>query len=505
MSSNKNKHGERVYYSKNRSKSKKPQSEQRFVEMPIEFARELIKQLTYNPRNSSSKKNYTYSVYTRENILKWLQSPSSSSNEKSLRDASNYMYLSSMHYNRLLNYYAGLYTGAYVIAPLAFNAEEVKENFVKQYRKVAKSLELMNIPHILREEILVALRDGAFYGVLLSDSNTAFIQKIDPEYCRITSICDGSFLYKVDMTKIASKLEYYPAEFTEMYANYLKTGDQWQEVPVDISVCIKADNSLVDYTIPPFAAVMPSLYTIANTEALQETATELKNYKMLSGQIPTDDKGNPLIDDNLVKKYYAHIANALDENVGLALTPFKFETFSFDSKGGVKDVDDLSNAVANFWSTAGTSGLLHGRENDTAGVTRLAIKNDETYVLGMVQQFERVINRYLKTGFSGSTKFKISILPITVFNKEELLKYYKEAASFGIGKSLYAAAVGVPQTDIAGLNYLEKELVPFDELKPLKSSYTSNGEDEAGRPTAGDGEISEGGEETRANDTNANR
>lgn len=499
MSSNRRNRNKRNYRRNDNSR------QENTVNMPMSFARELLRQITYNPRNSSSKKSYSYSIYTKENILQWLQSPSTTSNEKSLRDASNYMYLSSMHYNRLLNYYAGLYTGAYVVSPLAFNASEVKENFVKQYRKVTKSLELMNIPHILREEILVALRDGAFYGVLLSDNNTAFIQKIDPEYCRITSICDGSFLYKVDMTKIASKLEFYPAEFTEMYSNYLATGDQWQEVPIEISVCIKADNSLVDYTIPPFAAVMPSLYTIANMEALHETATELKNYKMLSGQIPTDEKGNPLLDEPLIKKYYAHISNALDDNVGLAITPFKFDTFDFEGKSNTSDVDNVANAVANFWSTAGSSGLLHGRENDTAGVTKLAIKNDETYVLGMVQQFERVINRYLKTNFSGTTKFKITMLPITVFNKEEYLKYYKEAASFGVGKSHYAAALGIPQCDIAGLNYIEKELVPFDELKPLKSSYTSKGEDEAGRPTSADGELTESGEKTRDNDTNANK
>lgn len=475
------------------------------MEMPVSFARELMRQVTYNPRNSSSKKSYSYSIYTKENILQWLQTPSTVTSEKNLRNASNYMYLSSMQYNRLLNYYAGLYVGAYVISPLGFNAESVKDNFAKQYRKVSRSLELMNIPHILREEILIALRDGAFYGVLLTDNNSAFIQQIDPDYCRITSICDGSFLYKVDMTKIANKLEFYPAEFTEMYRAYLETGDQWQEVPVDVSVCIKADDTLIDYTIPPFAAVMPSLYTIANTESLQETATELKNYKMLAGQIPTDDRGKPLMDEPMVKKYYAHIANALDESVGLALTPFKFDTINFESKNGTKDVDDLSNAIANFWATAGTSGLLHGRDNDTAGVIRLAIKNDETYVLGMVQQFERVINRYLKTGFSGTTKFKINILPITVFNKEEYLKYYKEAASFGIGKSLYAAAVGVPQCDIAGLNYIEQNLVPFGELTPLKSSYTQGGDDSAGRPLSDDGELTPSGESTRDNDTNANR
>ena len=157
MSSNRRNRNKRNYRRNNNSR------QENTVNMPMSFARELLRQITYNPRNSSSKKSYSYSIYTKENILQWLQSPSTTSNEKSLRDASNYMYLSSMHYNRLLNYYAGLYTGAYVVSPLAFNASEVKENFVKQYRKVTKSLELMNIPHILREEILVALRDGSIF------------------------------------------------------------------------------------------------------------------------------------------------------------------------------------------------------------------------------------------------------------------------------------------------------------------------------------------------------
>lgn len=476
------------------------------VEMPLSFARELLRQLTYNPRNTSSKKTYSYSVYTKENILKWLQSPSSTTNEKNLRNASNYMYVASMHYNRLLNSYAGLYVGAYVISPLRFDANNVKaESFGNQYKKVVGALELMNIPHLLREVTLIALRDGAFYGVLLSDNSTAFVQMIDPEYCRITSICDGSFLYKVDMTKIANKLEYYPAEFSKMYAEYVRTGDQWQEVPVNISFCIKGDKSIIDYTLPPFSAVLPSLYTIANDEALQETAKELKNYKMIAGKVPTDDKGNPLLEDDLVKEYFSHISNALDDNVGLAISPFDLKTLDFENNSSANSVNDLSESIANFWSTAGTSGLLHGRDNDTAGVINLAIKNDETYVLGINQQFEKVINRYLKTGFSGNIKFKINLLPITVFNRSEYLKTYKEAASFGLGKALYAAALGIPQFDISGLSYIENNFIHFDDLTPLKNSFTTSGENEAGRPKKEDGELTPAGEQTRNDDTNANR
>ena len=288
-----------------------------------------------------------------------------------------------------------------------------------------------------------------------------------------------------------------------MYLKYIETGERWQEVPIDISVCIKADETIPDYSIPPFAGVIPSLYTIANEEALQETASELRNYKMLSGQIPLDEKGNQLIPDDIVQQYYAHIASALDDRVGLALSPFKLESVSFENNASVNNLNTLSDAVANFWSTAGTSGLLHGRENDTSGVTQLAIKNDETYVIGIIQQFERVINRHLKTNFSGSQKFKISILPITVFNRGELIKYYKEAASFGIGKSYYAAAVGVPQIDIAGMDYIERNFVPFDNLTPLKNSYTTSGD--VGRPQEDLSELGDAGMETRDNDTNANR
>lgn len=489
-----------------RAMNQAPANGRKIVEVPIEFYRQLVKQIIYDPANTSGQATYSYGLYTKENILSWLQSPSSS--EKSLRDASNFMYIYSMHYNRLIKYYAGLYTGAYVISPVGFEKDDLDPNSLRrQYYKTAKTLELMNVPDLMQTTFTIALREGAFYGVTIKDNLSMFVQKINPDYCKITSVENGTFLYSVDMSRIGRYLEYYPDVFTQLYAEYQATGQKWQEVPGDVSICIKADKSVPDYSIPPFAAVMPELYTIANTESLQETAAELRNYKMLSGAVPVDSGGNPLMDYDEVMKYYSHIGNALGENVGLALSPFKLEAFSFEEGTGTGDVDEISRAVANFWQTAGSSGLLHGIANDTSGVTKLAIKNDETYVLSMLQQFEGVMNRLLKQNGTGSVKFKITMLPVTVFNREEMVKEYKEAAAFGIGKSYYAAAVGIPQYDVAGLDYLEKNVVGFEDLTPLKNSYTSSdgGEGEAGRPAVDDTELDDEGEATRENDTNANR
>ena len=474
------------------------------VEMPAAFARELIKQVVYNPKKPAAQKTYSYTIYTKENILKWLQNPSV--NEKNLRDASNYMYLSSMHYQRLINYYAGLYLGAYVISPVGFDAKAVnKELFIRQFQKIAKALDQISIPHLLREIINVSIREGAYYGVRWSDKCSCFIQKINPDYCKITSVSNGTFLYSVNMSRLQGKLEFYPPEFTDMYAEYLATGERYQEVPSNISVCVKGDPTILDFSVPLFAAVMPSLYTIANTESLQETATELKNYKMMTGKVPVDEEGVPLIGWDLFQKYYAHLKNALGENVGLAITPFALDSFSFEQRTGVSDVDDLAKVVGNFWSTAGTSGLLHGISNDTSGVTKLSIKNDETFLSGIIGQFERLINRYLKVGFTSGSKFKVTILPITVFNREEYLKSYKEAASFGLGKSYYAAALGIPQSDVAGLDFLEREAARFNALSPMQSSYNTSGDQDSGRPELSEEDLSESGEATRGSDANANR
>lgn len=475
------------------------------VLLPIEFVRQLVKQTVYDPRKTAGQPSYSYSIYTKENILRWIQSPSSS--EKNLRDASNYMYLSSMHYQRLIKYYAGLYTGAYVISPVGFDRRNVNPSVIsRQFYQTSKMLELLNVPDLLQTTMNVALREGAFYGVKIQDGLSVFVQKINPDYCKITSVMNGTFLYAVDCTKIGQYLEYYPPIFATLYSQYLSSGQKWQEVPSDFSFCIKADKTIQDYSIPPFAAVMPELYTIANTESLQETADELSNYKMITGLIPTDDKGNPTIPYDIVQKYYAHIQGAIGDNVGLALSPFTLSSFNFEQGTGTGEVDKISQAVGNFWQTAGSSGLLHGIANDTAGVTKLAIKNDETFVLSMVQQFEGVINRILKVSGTGSVKFKVTMLPITVFNKEEMVKQYKEAAAFGIGKSYYCAAIGIPQYDVAGLDYLEKNVIAFEDLTPLKSSYNSATDDVgAGRPAMDDTDLGEEGASTRDNDTNANR
>lgn len=475
------------------------------------FLRMLAKQVLFDPSKSMLRQSKTFSGnYTKDNIISWLQAPTA--NEKNLRNASIFLYMSSMHYRRLIDYYAGLPLWSYVISPLNFNPQKVSakpEAIEKQFMKVSNLLEVMNLQDEMRKMVLVALREGAFYGVRWLDSTSSFVQKLNADNCVITSISDGVFLFSYDMSTVQeSSLECFPPEFVEMRNEYLRTGEKWQPVPADISVCIKEDPTTPEYTIPPFSAVMPSLFTIAHAESVQEVSEEISNYKMIAGTIPVDDDGNPKLDWDLAMQYYRHIANAVGDNVGVAISPFELKDFKFDQAAGVAEVDTIARSVQNFWSTAGTSALLHGAVNSTAGVTKLAIKNDETLVFSLMKQCERVLNRYLKTQVTGAYKFKVTFLPITVFNRDEYISKYREAITYGIGKSYYVASLGIPQGDIVGLDYIEDNILGIDErLTPLRSSNTmpASESESAGRQALSDDELGDAGEATRDSGANENR
>ena len=345
-----------------------------------EFAKNLANQVVHDPDGKTSRRtSRTYSAPTKEDIEDYLKSPSS--NEKSLRNASIYLYQINTRYRNLLNYYGNLLCWIYVINPVNYNPDKVKkDSFKKQYLKVCNILESMGVEKSMREIVVTALREGAYYGVIWGGNGDSFIlQRLDPDNCVIVSISDGGvFQFKYDMSKVkAQDVEtYYPPAFAEMYNEYLRTGEKYQLVPPEIAVCFKADPSIVEYSVPVFAGTMPTLFDIENTKALSETADELSNYKLLAGKIPVDEEGVPLIEYNTVMQYYNHIANNVGDRVGVAISPFELKDYSFEQSGTSAQIDEVSRANDNFFAEAGTSALLHGSTNSTSGVTKLAIKTD---------------------------------------------------------------------------------------------------------------------------------
>lgn len=476
-----------------------------------EFAKAMADQVINDPTGKTSKRtNRSYTAPSKDQVDTYLKSPST--NEKNLRMASVYLYQVNTRYRNLLNYFANLPCWSYVINPVNYNPEKTKrDSFKKQYFKVCNILESMGVEKTMREIVLCALREGAYYGVIRGGNGDYFIlQKLNPDYCTISSISDGGvFQFMYDMSKVQEKdlPTHYPPEFADMYKEYVKTSEKYQPVPPEIAVCFKADPSIIDYSIPVFAGVMPTLYQIESVKALAVAATELSNYKLIAGKIPVDDEGIPLIDYPTAMQYYNHIVNNVGDRVGVAITPFDLKDYTFDRSGATAQIDEVARANDNFFSEAGTSALLHGATNDTSGVTKLAIKVDESFAFGLMYQAEEIVNRFLKR-IPGTAKFKIHFLEVTQFNREEKIDEYRASMNYGIGKLEYLALMGIHQFDVLGENYVEQDILGIDELfTPLKTASTQSADQNgaSGRPKLSDGEISDEGEKTRDNDEDANR
>lgn len=471
-------------------------------EYALRFAQMQKQMLLDLTKNASA--SVTYTRYTKEQLLGYMQSPKS--NERNIRNASIYMYDASSQYRRLILYYAQMPLWAYTLSPLGFDPTKIKaDTFRKAYFKATAQAETMNLKHEMSKALTIALREGVLYGAQWSGTNSYFIQRINPDYCKLTSIFDGTWMYAVDFSKIKEEeLILYPPEFTTLWNAYKSTGQKWQEIPDSISFCLKADETTSTYSVPPWASTLPMLYDIETFKSLQETASEIANYKIIGMQIPVAEDGTPKLDFDLAQQYYQQMVSVLPPYVGVAMAPMTMQSFAFERSGGLSDVDTVSRSEEQFWREGGTSPLLFGSaDNDTAGALKLSVSADEEIVFGLMAQCERLVNRILKT-MSGTQKFKISFLPVTVYNKADWVSHYKDAATLGIPvKSAYAAVLGLSPGDVMGMNYVEMELLGMGQLTPLNSSYTKSGD--GGRPKSDDGDLTSAGEQTRDDDTNANR
>ena len=488
---------QKKYNNKNRNNKSKQSTD--FDKFWQAYAKELAKRNIYNPIKGSTKKNTSFTNYTKEELLTYLQSPTSQ--EKKLRDASKALYLSSPQYQRLVNYFANLWLWRYIVVPLTYDVSKENKSFTTSYNKALKQIAIWNFNDELSKIALIAVKEGIFYGVSWQAGESFFIQQINPDYCSVSTIEDGTYIFNVDMSKIKEdELDLYPPEFTKMYNNYKATKVKEQTVPSEVCWCIPFDTSDLRAFVPPFVGLMPELLDIETYRSLQQSATEIENYKALLAQIPLNSDSVPSMDWGTVMEYYEHLANALPPQVGAAVTPFKFTDVNFSNNSGIQSVDIVTRTINQFWSNSGTNGSLHGGATNTSGGMKLAITADTNQMLSFLSTIERCINRHLKN-LSGSVKFQIKMLPITLYNLDEMTKLYKESATYGIGKSLYAAALGLTPTDISSLNYIETEVIKMDELNPLKSSHTMSSDD-VGRPESDD--LTDEGEATKEQEKNNN-
>lgn len=480
------------------------------------FAR--LARLTLQDLQHDRKANVIFSKYTKEDITKMLKNPSSY--QKQLVEACEFLYSASSIFRRVVNYFARMSLMAYVVVPYGLDGSKVNEKMFKSaYYKTANTLEKMNLQHEFGKIMTVVWKSDIFFGYCYETEDSFFIRQIPSPYAQITSIEDGVFLYSVDFSMFNSgkeRPELYGEEFVEKYKLYRgdgnKKGDaslKWQEIDPQRSICIKVNEETPSVVCPPFCSVLESLFELQTYKELAQTRSVLDVTKLLSFKVGTNpDTGEPTMDNDMRKMFYAEIDSQLPSNVGAVVTPFEVEDFNFSNSNSIA-LNEVANAEDSFFTDVGISQMLFNGNKNSSATLSTSIISDSDMVRPVLRQLERWINRRLKV--EGKYKFKCKILNLFSYNIQEYYKIIKESGMYGAPvKSMMAAICELNPSDMLGMGYLENDVLKLNDSiysQPFKSSATMSSDptNEGGRPESDDGDLSDSGQVTKDNNTAEDR
>lgn len=452
-----------------------------------------------------SKSTTSLSKFDVETVSRYLQNPIA--NEKNLRNLSNYLYNVNSQYKRIINYFALMPTYAYTLTPTdnPFEKKDVKK-IQKHYIKTLQYIDKLNLRHEMINAIRVVFREDTYYGYEHESKDSFFIQKMDADYCRISSIEDGVYNYQFDFSFFNNRkelLEMYPSEFTEKYNQYLATKENWIELDSNKTIVLKSNSDLL-YALPPLNGMFEAIFDYDEYKKIHKAKSKMDTFMALVQRIPMDDKSGDmnkfLIDLDLAGQFHNAAEEGLPNGVTFITSPMSIESVKMEKNRSDQDV--ISQALKAVHDDGGVSQFLFNSGQSTGVGLEKSIITDEELVYAILRQVERWVNRKIKKQ-SSSFNYNFSFIDMTIFNQDKYYEKYLKAAQFGVPVKLeIGAALGLSPLDVINKAVLENDILGLNELFiPLQSSHTQNNDptNTGGAPEKSDDDISASTEVNRNN------
>lgn len=465
----------------------------------------------------------TYTVYSKESLRTYLKNPLSDNNAKNLRKLSQYLYVLSAQYRRLVAYFASMIDASLynVIPNISMTEDNDDETILADYESVLKWLEKMNVPMWIFSTLVTCWREDIFYGYIYYDDsaeqdiNSFLILPLDPDYCKISSVnYDNTLNIAFDFTffdnSVNSKyLEYWDKEFTSLYNSYKSDSKlRWQELDPERTVCFKVNFDQTDRVIPPFASLFENLIDLIDLQSITSLKDQMSIYKLLVAKIDTlsnaTDPDDFAIDLNTAVDFFNKMSNTIPPSTGIVLSPMEIIPINFE-KTDSDDVNQISKANSNLWEAAGVSQILDNDRLTGSTAVTAAMRFDSLYgIKPLLAQIEARVNKFLDYVLPDNG-MRVKYLPITPYFKDEAIKQTTEACTLGLPlKTQLATLMGMSPLDMHSMLYLENDILKLqDKFIPLQTTYTQGGDSgTGGAPTKDDGDLSDEGAETRDKDKN---
>ena len=476
-----------------------------------EFAKKIAEMVsvTSDAYTTGGFKKIVYSEETTESIQEMLATGSA---EQIIALSEKYVSNSGL-YQRILVYFSTLLTNDIFVTPKKITAKTINQKkYLENYKRATFFADTtlnprLNFPRLMYK-ILVY---GAYYGLFIEQSETEIVFKDLPyKYCRSrfkthknVNVLEFDMAYFdgiTDKVLRENALNEFPKDFRKAYLAYkADMNKRWYTVDPSIGVVFYYQ----DQNKPFFVSMIPTISMLNDYRALEKSLDKQELERILVQKIPIDKEGNFVLSIPEATELHRGIVNMLRNNQSLdVLTTFaEIQLLNVGDKTKA-DRDNLSKVERSVYVEAGVSQLLFA--GDSASSIQMSITNDMSFVLDLSEQFANWLSYQTNMRYSESSKyyFEVNILPISQYNRKDMLDIYLKTAQFGYSKILVGIASGVKQSSFIDLMELENDILNLAEnMKPLQSSNTQSGPtEETGRPAK---PSEEKAEKTVANEESA--
>lgn len=468
---------------------------------------------TLSVNSLTKNETITYKNYKKSDYRTYISNIKS--NENNLVLMSQFLSKVCTPYNRILWYYATIPLFYWNLSPslnLADDNAGNSDKILSNYYQMCKYIDNLNLPKEMRSVMYVALRDGAYYGVVNEFEDNTFFQQLDPKYCKPVQLDHGVWNFAFDFSFFAKRenqiyLENWDSMFRDGYAMYQQdsTNNKWILLDPLKTICIKADNANYKETIPFFVGMFEPLLDLIDARTLQRNRDIVQNYKMVLQKIPISTDKHDIdefsIELDTAMKFYNMLLNILPDGVGAALTPMDIDTIDFKPDDNANDL--LSSSMKSVFDDSGVSEMLFNSQKSGSIGLDASIKTDVALSWQLVESIEKWVQRYIIFKDS-SNSYNFEILKSDIFNRDKVITSELSLANNGLpNKMRLAASAGMnPLNTLSSLVFENDILDLASKFVPLQTSFTMSSSDQGGAPEKDESDLSDEGASTKDKGSN---
>ena len=475
----------------------------------FDAANNALKKLRDLTKTSTKRVN----SLSKDRVIEFLQNPTA--NEGNLRNTSWYLMYRNMLYRRLIVYYSSLFylDARSVIPPYDLIKPMSDEQMLKSYNDTLKMITKWNINGEFLKTNATCLIQDVSYNVAYYDETGLYLLPMPADYCRIyAQYSTGDFAYAINMSYFNGTnkwlVEAWGEPFVSMFREYEKnkSANVWQPVPDKYCCCFKYHMEDWQAIIPPFAGLFSDLINLGDIADNQAIADALDIYKLvyakmktISGaKMPDEFEVDP---ETLIAYGNRLIDEALPDYVTFGIIPGSDDlgVVDFSNIDRSAETTKVQKATKTVLNTSGAAQILNSADITGTTAFTAATRADELFAAhSLLPQINGWFNRILP--FAVSNPSKIKFFDTGRFSKDSFRKELLENAQYSLPTKLAIMTMsGFDELDSLSLNHLEDNILKLGERfsSPLKSSHTSTGNDEGGRPVSDDGDLTDDGEASR--------